>query len=189
MNKAKKDEFPGLFCSELADQCWIDDQHVLCAIAWRSIKVIVSVNTESGKVQLLSKKLSPFSSKAEQDFSWNLFYVKNGKVLVTCRAPNFPTFFVMGQWKNNSVDWVEVSLNGDHPMSKMPKFDEIRSIRFSIEPLEGMDDGEMILIQPPISRKEKSPLVVFPHGIYLIYLIYFINFNSNFLFFIFYFLI
>ena len=77
---------------------------------------------------------------------------------------SFCWFKAIGSWSSSTFTWKPISSNGKHPLSQHPKFDEVSSIRWSVEKIEGTQDAEIIVIQPPVSKKEPSPLIVFPHG-------------------------
>ncbi|KAL2613487.1 hypothetical protein R1flu_025179 [Riccia fluitans] len=81
--------FPGLYASNVIANPWLSDgSTLLLSSAWRSMQVILAVNTGSGTVT----RITPHDTIA----SWSLLGVQDDIILAVCSSPTSPPSLKLG---------------------------------------------------------------------------------------------
>ncbi|CAG9534968.1 unnamed protein product [Cercopithifilaria johnstoni] len=152
-----REQFPGLYAVQLIDRPWSsDNKRVFVSTVWGSKREIVTINTETGKLEKVTNN-GVFHG------SWTVLDVNEDCLVAACSAPNRPPTILVGHIpKVNSgqmIIWtrldnssaVEVRLKLLGFSWQLMNFD--RGVRGSYEGLLYIPNETNIV-----------PLVVLPHG-------------------------
>ncbi|KAL3994788.1 Prolyl oligopeptidase family protein [Acanthocheilonema viteae] len=152
-----REQFPGLYAVQLVDRSWSsDNKRVFVSTVWGSKREIITINTETGK-------LDKVTNNGAFHGSWTVLDVNEDCLVAACSAPNRPPTILVGHipeadskqmiiWTrldNSSAVEVRLKLLGFS--WKLIDFD--RGVRGSYEGLLYIPNETDIV-----------PLVVIPHG-------------------------
>lgn len=182
---AEDGAFPGLYCSSLIVNPWLNGSStLLLSSSWRSQQVILGIDIVSGDVSTVS----PSDSLA----SWNLLGMHNSYVVAVVSSPTQPQNLKLGHiaspdslirsgkewnWSNINLPSLQFSAKVESAMRAM-KYEILRVPAPMTDPLKSMSEGsgqsfEAIFVSPTGSinspteepRIESIPsLVVVLHG-------------------------
>lgn len=173
---AEEGSFPGLYCSNLIANPWLNDSlTLLLSSAWRSQQVILSIDVESGNLTTVS---SPESSA-----SWNLLGMQNSCVVAVVSSPTEPQSLKLGHrgkewsWSTINVPSLRFAAKVESAMQAM-KYEVLQVPAPLTDPLKSLSEGsgqpfEAIFVSPTGSINPPAdeariesipPLVVVLHG-------------------------
>lgn len=178
--------FPGLYCSNLIANPWLNDSStLLLASAWRSQQVILAVDVESGNVTKVS---SPKSLA-----SWSILGMQNSCVVAVESSPAKPQNLMLGHlastdgevkrskewnWSTINVPSLRFAAKVESAMQSM-KYEVLQVPAPMTDPLKSLSEGsgqpfEAIFVSPtgsisPATDEEARiesipPLVIVLHG-------------------------
>lgn len=182
---AEEGSFPGLYCSNLIANPWLNDSStLLLSSAWRSQQVILGIDIESGNVTKVS---SPKSLA-----SWSLLGMQNSCVVAVESSPTKPQSLMLGHlvsvsspvkggkvwsWSTINVPSLRFAAKVESAMQSM-KYEILQVPASMTDPLKSLSEGsgqpfEAIFVSPTESVNHSTdearienipPLVVVLHG-------------------------
>ncbi|EJD75493.1 prolyl oligopeptidase, variant [Loa loa] len=152
-----REQFPGLYAVQLAGRPWSsDNKRIFVSTMWGSKREIVTINTETGKLDKITNN-DTFHG------SWTILDVNEDCLVVVCSAPNRPPTILVGHVpkvdSREMIIWTSLDNSSTFEIHlKLLDFtwqlvDFDRGVRGSYEGL---------LYIP--SETDVVPLVVMPHG-------------------------
>ena len=179
---AEEGAFPGLYCSNLIANPWLNDSSaLLLASAWRSQQVILAIDVESGNVAKVS---SPKSLA-----SWGILGTQNSCVVAVESSPTKPQSLMLGHlastdsevkggkewnWSTINVPSLRFAPKVESAMQSM-KYEVLQVPAPMTDPLMSLSEGsvqpfEAIFVSPTDPPTDEPriesipPLVVVLHG-------------------------
>ncbi|KYO27826.1 acylamino-acid-releasing enzyme [Alligator mississippiensis] len=153
--------FPGIYCTALPEMCWAaDSRRVVLDTAQRSQQDLFVVDTQTSSVHCLTADAPPGS--------WTLLTINRDLLVAKFSTPSCPPTLKVGflpsVGQEAQVSWV--CLEDAAPLS------DISWVIQSLQPpseqenpqYEGLDFEAILLRPSQMTRMNKPPLVVVPHG-------------------------
>lgn len=173
---AEEGAFPGLYCSNLIANPWLNDSStLLLSSAWRSQQVILAIDVETGNVTTVSS--------LDSSASWNLLGMHNSCVVAVVSSPTEPQSLKLAQcgkewnWSTINVPSLRFATKVESAMKSM-KYEVLKVPAPLTDPLKSLSEGsgqpfEAIYVSPTGSINPPTdeagvgsipPLVVVLHG-------------------------
>jgi acylaminoacyl-peptidase len=182
---AEEGSFPGLYCSNLIANPWLNDSStLLLSSSWRSQQVILAIDVES---ETVTKVSSPKSLA-----SWNILGMQNSCVVAVESSPTKPQSLMLGHlastgspvkggkewnWSTINVPSLRFAAKVESAMESM-KYEILQVPAPMTDPLKSLSEGsgqqfEAIFVSPTGSINARAdeariesipPLVLVLHG-------------------------
>lgn len=158
--------FPGLYIDQLPRNLWVSSSKIITSSTWRSRRTLLSIDTNSGKVEELT-------SASKYPGSVTALFANSRFIISTYSTPTEPWSLWLGQIKDNKNDKLNIHLSVlENSKVEKPKayyqphsWSTITNIPGQLESLE------TLFLEPNKENQNatavsgtKPPLVIFPHG-------------------------
>lgn len=171
---AEEGSFPGLYCSNLIANPWLNDTStLLLSSTWRSQQVILAIDVVSGSVTT--------ASSSESFASWSLLGMQNSCVVAVVSSPTEPQILKLGHcgkdwsWSTINVPSLRFAAKVEAAMQTM-NYQVLQVPAPLTDPLKSLSEGsgqpfEAIFVSPKVNSSTDEariesvpPLVVCLHG-------------------------
>ncbi len=169
--------FPGLFISQLRDDCFSPDgNYVLTTTEWGSVNKIVAVSLGDRTVSPIHFDLSASDGASEGASQQFLCFADNGSAIVTQSEPNRPAMLgcLHPNFLKDVSNFLPSQLLADMSAISSTSFSSLKSDRtfgynyqiMNIHPEHGNVEVPvgLVLLLPQDAEDKKLPLIVVPHG-------------------------
>lgn len=160
-------DFPGLYCTMLPDQPFVNDSTVLATTQWRSLMAVVAIDLNTGAVQ----RVSP-----ENGASWSVIGSCTGWVLASESSPSQPFKLYAVHLPENTKTNAENSNNNPWLWSRVPLpveqeipqevqglIDAVQTEILQLGGENGQPTYEAVVLYSK-DRPGPQPTVITPHG-------------------------
>ncbi|KAG0026984.1 hypothetical protein BGZ82_009201 [Podila clonocystis] len=158
--------FPGLYIDQLPQDLWVSSTKIITSSAWRSRRTLLSIDTESGKVEELT-------SASKYPGSVTALFANSHFILSTYSTPTEPWSLWLGQIKDSKSDKLDIhfSVLENSKVEKSKVYYQPHSWSTIANIPSQLDSLETLFLEPSKENQNattvsgtKPPLVIFPHG-------------------------
>ncbi|KAG0337520.1 hypothetical protein BG000_005312 [Podila horticola] len=158
--------FPGLYIDQLPRNLWVSSSKIITSSTWRSRRTLLSIDTDSGKVEELT-------SASKYPGSVTALFANSRFIISTYSTPTEPWSLWLGQIKDNKNDKLDIHLSVlENSKVEKPKAYYQPHSWSTITNIPGqLDSLETLFLEPNKENQNatavsgtKPPLVIFPHG-------------------------
>eukprot|EP00891_Asterochloris_glomerata_P009161 jgi/Astpho2/9161/Aster-07805 len=161
---AAPEEFPGLYCSSLAQDAFLDNNTLLVITQWRSATALAAVDLTSGRVQRLGEATKEASS-------WFFAGQSAGWIAAITSSPSCPPQLHVAETSKglSHLSWRQVPLQGSLPYDKAVQ-EALQNIRHTVLQVTATTKAraelpvEAILLHPAAEKAAPGPAILWSHG-------------------------
>ncbi|KAF9392949.1 hypothetical protein CPC16_002870 [Podila verticillata] len=158
--------FPGLYVDQLPRNLWVSSTKIITSSAWRSRRTLLSIDTESGKIEEVT-------SASKYPGSVTALFANDRFIISTYSTPTEPWSLWLGQIKDSKDDKLDVhfSVLENSKVEKPKAYYQPHSWSVVANIPGQLESLETLLLEPSKESQNtsavsgtKPPLVIFPHG-------------------------